>query len=107
MIVLVFRCGSALIGEDGSGRVKASRGEFKNRVNLLARNIELFDDFLNARAGFEVFEDGGYRHPCITKYPRSVQSARHAFYDWTFRPIDVCHDLRSLLQGYRECLSLR
>ena len=71
MIVLVFRCGSALIGEDGSGRIKASRGEFKNRVNLLARNIELFDDFLNARAGFEVFEDGGYRHPGITKYPRS------------------------------------
>src|SRR2546425_10090363 len=88
---------------DGSGCVKASRRKFEDSVNLLARDIKLLNDFLNARAGFEVFEDGRYRQPCTTKYPRAVQSPRHAFHDRAFRPIEVWHDLRSFPQGYREC----
>src|SRR5579872_2761641 len=39
----------------GNGdRVKAARGKFQYRLDLFARNIELFDYFLDAGPGLEV-----------------------------------------------------
>jgi len=50
-------------------RIKAARGKFKDRVDLLPRDVELLDDFFYGSPGFKVFEHGGNRHPGIAKYP--------------------------------------
>ena len=59
-------------------RVEATRRKFKNRFNLLPRDIVLLDDFLNARTYFEVFKDRGDRHPGIAEHPRANENQKWA-----------------------------
>jgi len=52
-------------------------------ISLLASDIELFDDFLDSRTGFEVFKHGRDRHSRIAKYqapfkrPGTLSTAGH------------------------------
>src|SRR5271155_837410 len=61
--------GGLCSGDSGRGSIKATGGKFQHRVDLLARDIELLDDFLYGGSGFEVQEHGGYGHTGIAKYP--------------------------------------
>jgi hypothetical protein len=40
--------------------------------------MKLLDDFLNVRAGFEVFKDRSDRHTGILENPRAAAPPRHA-----------------------------
>ncbi len=65
------------------GRVEATSGKFKNRLNLLPRDVVLLDDFLDARTNFEVFKDCSDGHSGVLKHPRAAASVRHTFYGGT------------------------
>ena len=59
--------------EGGAGRrwswsVEAAGGKLKYLVDLFARDVELFDDFVDRGAGFEVFEYSGNGHTRIAKF---------------------------------------
>jgi hypothetical protein len=45
-------------GADRRWSVEAARRELKHLVDLFARNVELFDDFVDCGSCFEVFEYG-------------------------------------------------
>ncbi len=66
-------------------------GEFKNRVDLLPRQVELLNDLVDAGTGFQVVEDGGHGHSGIAKHPCATQSTRHTFNCGTSRPIECSH----------------
>jgi hypothetical protein len=51
------------------GWIKTTRCEFKYCVDLFPCDVELFDDFLDGRSGFEVFEHSGHGHPGVAKHP--------------------------------------
>ena len=70
-------------GMGGSWGVEAARRELKHLVDLFARDVELFDDFVDCGSGFEVFEYGGDWHPGVAKHPCAAQSAGYAFNAWT------------------------
>src|SRR5271165_3151230 len=77
----------------GGGWIKAAGGKFKHRVDLFPRDVELLDDFFYCGSGFEVFEDGGHRHPGIAKHPRAAQPPWHTFNGGTLGPVENCHVL--------------
>jgi hypothetical protein len=71
----------------GERGFEASSRELEDRSNLFARNIELFDDFVNGQAIFEVLEDGCYGHACAAENPRATQFAGDAFDGGALGPI--------------------
>src|ERR1700687_4360830 len=86
------------IGRCQGRRVETSSGKLKYRVDLLARYIELLNDFVYAGSGFKVVEHGGDRHPGTSKHPCAAQSGRHTFYGGAFGPLasDPFHTHASL-----------
>jgi hypothetical protein len=73
------------------GRVKAARRKLQYRIDLFPRNVELLDNFVNARPSFEVFEHGGYRPAGAPENPCTAQPARNAFYRGTLGPVEASH----------------
>jgi len=53
--------------------------------------MKLFDDFLDIRAGLEVFKDCGDRHSGSAKDPGTAAPVGNALYGWALRPIKSCH----------------
>src|ERR1700675_4993754 len=70
--------GTNVIGDRGS--VQAAGREFENGFDLVDRHIELFYDFLDGHAVFEVFEYSGHWHPGAAKDPRAADLARNALH---------------------------
>src|ERR1035441_3349433 len=85
-------------------RNKAASGKCQHSVDLFARHVELLDDFFHGRAGFDVLEHSGDRHPGIAKHPRATHSSWHTFNGGTLRPVERCHDKESsfLCECFRE-----
>lgn len=67
--------------------VEASRGKFQHGLDLFGCSVEPFSDVLDACSGFEVFKDGGYRHPRPAKDPRAADLAGDALHGGALRPI--------------------
>src|ERR1700682_4177698 len=78
-------------GDANRGRIKTAGSKFQHCVDLLPRDIELLDDFLNTRTGLKIFKDGSHGHPCIAKHPCSAHPPRHAFHSGALGPIESCH----------------
>jgi hypothetical protein len=78
------------IGERGSFR-KAFYGEMQDGFYFFRSHVENFRDLTERHAGFEIFEDDGYRHPRTLQHPRSAHLAGNAFHSGTLRPVESCH----------------
>src|ERR1035438_8789947 len=78
-------------------RVEAAGSKFKDRLNLLPRDIVLLHDLLDARTHLEVFKDRGDRHTGIAKNPRTAPPTRYAFDGGALRPIKSSHKTTLLL----------
>jgi hypothetical protein len=79
---------------EGGGRrwsVEAAAGKLKYLVDLFARDVELFDDFIDRGARFEVLEYGGDGHARIAKHPCTAQATGNAFDGLTLRPVKCRH----------------
>lgn len=66
-------------GTGGDRRIEAPRGELKHSIDLFPREVELLNDFVDGRSGFEVVEHGRHGHSGVPEHPRAAQSARNAF----------------------------
>jgi len=70
-------------GGRGRDRIETACSKFKDRVNLLPRDVEQVGDFFDAGSGFKVFEYGGHGHPgmvenpCAAKFPNTHSAAGH------------------------------
>jgi hypothetical protein len=64
--------GGVCSGDRSRARIETPGGKFKDGVNLLPRDVELFHDFLDAGSSFKVFEYSGHRHPGIAENPCAV-----------------------------------
>jgi hypothetical protein len=62
-----------------SWSVEAAGGKLKYLVDLFARDVELFDDFVDRGAGFEVFEYGGDRACAYCETPMHRSGDRERF----------------------------
>lgn len=57
--------------------LETALGMFKNGFDLPSRDTRKpGEEFIDARAAFEVLEQGFYRHARSTKYPRTADYAR-------------------------------
>jgi hypothetical protein len=78
-------------GAHWNGAIETPRGEFKNRYDLLSRQMKPFHDFIDRSAIFEVVEHRGNGQPRIFKNPCAAQSFWDALYGRALGPIQRCH----------------
>ena len=65
---------------NGSGRcIQAPGGKFEHCLNLLPRDMKLFDDFFYAQARLKILKNCCYWHSRAAKYPCTAPSVRHTF----------------------------
>jgi hypothetical protein len=75
----------------GANRIEAARGEVDYGFYLLARNVILFDDFVDSHTIFQVFENQLDGHAAVPKNPSAAQLAGDTFNAGTLRPIERWH----------------
>src|SRR6266851_7693791 len=73
-------------------RVDAARGEVDDGLDLLTvKPLIPFQDVVNIRTRFEVFENGSDRHARAAKYPRAADLTRHTLHHRALRPVQGRH----------------
>src|SRR3977135_2852780 len=77
--------------QSGANGIEAARGEVDYGLYLLARNVVLFDDFVDAHAIFQVFENQLDGHASVPENPCAAEFAGNALNAGTLRPIERWH----------------
>src|SRR6202163_2572474 len=76
----------------GGRFIKAAGCKLDNGLDLFAvETVKPLHNVVDVGPGFQILEDGGYRHARALKNPRAAYFAGDAFHRGTLRPIEVRH----------------